>query len=152
MRKQRKKVARNNLQVVPPDGSTITILASGACSVDFDLNAITNAQFMIEQTYSATHATTTGLSVKLYAGFGGTYPGSPVGFVVGGVPVTVAYFSDNSDIVTMSTVTTGSATTTTYRTAFYLNDVNTRWPRWLRITMTNTDPTNTAQVRIKADL
>lgn len=131
----------------------ITLLPSSSAIVDFDLEHVADAQMLVEITYSAT-ASTTGVSLSLYGGFGTKDPladescGIPK--VLGGSSVPV--FADNGETVVMTTMTPSSVSSVTKRTSFYLSEIGTKWPRWIRMVFTNADASNTATVKLYADL
>jgi len=131
----------------------ITLLPSSSAIVDFDLEHVADAQMLVEVTYPST-SSTTGVSLSLYMGFGTKDPladescGLPK--VLGGSSVPV--FSDSSETVVMQTITPSSATPVTKRTAFYLSDIGTKWPRWIRMVFTNVDASKTATIKLYADL
>lgn len=134
--------------------NTFSVPAGSSRSVDIDLVDCADAKVMLEVTYAATHASTTGCTVASYYGMGPASAAAtgPVPCVLqaadsSAVPTGVV-MSDNSDSVTMTSFTTGSATSQTKRTFAIISDPLTRTPRWLRLKFTNTDVTNAATVRI----
>jgi len=131
----------------------ITLLPSSSAIVDFDLEHVADAQMLVEVTYPST-SSTTGVSLSLYGGFGTKDPladescGIPK--VLGGSSVPV--FADNGETVVMTTMTPSSGSSVTKRTSFYLSEIGTKWPRWIRMVFTNADASNTATVKLYADL
>lgn len=131
----------------------ITLLPSSSSIVDFDLEHVADAQMLVEVSYPST-SSTTGVSLSLFMGFGTKDPtadescGLPKKLGGSSVPV----FSDTSETVVMATIPTSSASAVTKRTAFYLSDIGTKWPRWIRMVFTNVDPTRSATIKLYADL
>lgn len=139
--------------------NTFTLPAGATQNLDLDLNDMVDVQLMTEIAYTAT-ASSTGVSLNLIPGFGGpdtTYV--PVPFTMAfpvvynaGVGSTVPVFSDNSDSVTMTSFTASSGTLQTKKTSFFFNTLLIRYPRWVRMQFTNTDPTNAATVKVYGDV
>lgn len=148
-------MARNISQILvydeaSPPTQTFTINPLDDRMVDVDLWTVNNAQFLIEGTYAAT-ASSTGLGAVIYYGFGGSDDDSvgPVPCVLDGASVPV--FSSDYDTVTMSSFTPSSSNVIA-RTFLSMSDMRINVPRWIRIEITNTDPTNIVTIRIYADV
>lgn len=145
-------MARNINGVLTYDSSntsTFTVAGLSTQIVDVDLWGTNNVQFLVEGTYAAT-ASSTGIGIDIYYGFG---QGDPLATgatpcVLGGS--SVPKFSDNKDSVTTATFTASSGSTQTKRTYFALNDLRIYVPRWIRLKFTNSD-SHTCTIKIYSD-
>lgn len=129
-----------------PITGTFTVNAGSTRNLDIDLQESDNLQVMTEITFTQT-ASSTGLSLDLFPGFGGKDPNASI--VLDGT--SSATFSDNSESVTMTSFAASSGSTQIKKTAFFLNDINKKWPRWIRLKFTNNDPVNNAAVKVYGD-
>lgn len=139
-------MSKNNYQYL----TTFTLAAHATQILDIDLNDISNFQVMIEVTYALTHAASTGVTLTVYDGFGGsdsTATGS-IPMVLGGTAS--ASFTTTGTSMTLNTVTTGAVAPQTVKTDinYYIEKV----PRWTRLSFYNSDFVNTATILLRADL
>lgn len=144
--------------------NTFTVSGGQTRNLDIDLYGVNNGQLLIEEVYAST-GSPTGLTCAVAYGFGegdpdaagtGNGPAWKVNFV-GPAPCVldgtlVATFSNNSDSISMATVTPSLSATQTVRTYFSLNDIRILIPRWIRLIFTNTDAANTSTVKIYMDI
>lgn len=131
-----------------------TLPKSGTWYVDIDMDSIDNNIQLLTIVNYASSAGTTGVTVDLIAGFGGPDPSTlPTSFpcVSSATGATVPVFADNSQSVTMQTVTASQTSSKTYKTSFYLDSINVKWPRWVRLRFINLDATYPASITLLGD-
>lgn len=137
---------------------TFVVPAASTRVVDVDLYNCIDAKCIVEVTYEATHASTTGVTLTAYYGMGAATDSNFKGAIPAWLHATNntdapsgAVMSDNGDAVTMVTVPTGQSSTVTKRTYFIVSDPINRTSRYLRLSFTNTDVTNAATLQIFLD-
>lgn len=118
----------------------------------------TDVKCFLSGTYAAT-AATTGLDVRLKAGWGMLRDTiahkEPIPFALateGGAPGVL--FADNYEpVTTVARPLPSKSFSQTVTSYFFLYDPNIRWPKWFRIEVINTDATNTcSNITLRLDL
>lgn len=141
--------------------NVITLTASASAVVDIDLDTAANMQYLVDITYAdGTHASVTGTTLKLYQIFGNAIDSGlttdPLKFKIGGftegVPPAGVLVADNSESVSMTTMPTGQGSSISKKTSFYINEIGIRWPKGVRMVFENSDPSNSAQVRVYLEM
>jgi len=148
----------------------LTLAPSATADIDVRMDDVNpNAHFDIQQTWNNT-ASTTGIFMNLYPGYGAQDPleslTDPIPQVTSilttasSTPLTtVPVFTKN--FLSVSTVngfpaivnpTPSTATKQTTNTGFYLNGVLNAWPRWVRFQVVNQDAANSVLLNLFADI
>lgn len=140
--------------------SNSVILAGASGWVDMDFKDVKDVQFLLSMTYPTTHASTTGLGLKLKAGMGKldmsdpdltqssiTYALSPGSFT----PSII--FADNYDTVTgIPAFPLNYSGPITINHYFYLSDMSVKWPEVVRLEFQNLDVSNPCTTTLRANL
>lgn len=133
-------------------GATFTIAPGSSADITIDLDGFDNMQIITDISYAAT-SSTTGVKLDLYGGIGAKDQAfNTIQQVPSMLGISAsALFADNPESVSMVGFTPSATVSQSRQTLFYLNDIQTRWCRFIDMRFFNQDPANSATVRVIGD-